>query len=427
MTENRSKIMTLNCGSSSVKYSLWDKRAMTRLCSGILERVGTEKSLLKHAGSKGEELSLATECLSHSDAVKIILSFITSETSGGVTDLQEIAAIGHRVVHGGEKFKRSVIIDATAIEAIEDCCALAPLHNPPNLEGIRAAENSMPDVPQIAIFDTAFFSTMPPHVYMYAIPYQFYRDLHVRKYGFHGTSHLYLSKRAAVLLRKGTFDVNLITLHIGNGVSITAVKEGLAYDHSMGFTPLEGAIMGTRCGDIDPAIPLYLMQKKGYAPSEMDSLLNKKSGLLGITENYYDRRDLIAAADRGEERAELAIEMECYRLGKYVGAYAASLGRVDAVVFSAGVGENLPLYRERICTNLEFLGMRIDHLKNAGAVGRKKETDISTTDSRTKVFVIPTNEELVMVEDTKALLEGTYDDHTKMRYSFEREDFIIRE
>jgi acetate kinase len=427
MTANKSKIMTLNCGSSSVKYSLWDKSTLTRICSGILERVGTKNALLRHSDSKGQESSLDTECLNHSDAIKTILSYITTETSGRAADLQEIAAVGHRVVHGGEKFKRSVIIDATTIKTIEDCCALAPLHNPPNLEGIKAAEKLVPNVPQAAVFDTAFLSTMPPHVYMYAIPYEFYRDFRVRKYGFHGTSHLYLSKRAAVLLRKGTFDVNLITLHIGNGVSITAVKGGLAYDHSMGFTPLEGAIMGTRCGDIDPAIPLYLMEKKGYTPSEMDALLNKKSGLLGTTEKYYDRRDLVAAANRGDERAKLAIEMECYRLRKYVGAYAASLGRVDAVVFSAGVGENLPLYRAKICANLELFGITIDHRKNDSAVGRKGETDISTADSRTKVFVIPTNEELVMVEDTKALMEGRYDDHFKMQYSFEREDFVVLE
>jgi acetate kinase len=268
---------------------------------------------------------------------------------------------------------------------------------------------------------------MPQHVYLYGIPYKFYEKYGIRKYGFHGTSHLYLSKRAAVLLRKRSSDTNLVTLHIGNGVSISAIKNGLAYDHSMGFTPLEGAIMGTRCGDIDPAIPLYLMEKEGFTASEMDSLLNKESGLLGITGKYYDRRDIMKAADQGNERAKLAVEMESYRLRKYIGSYVASLGNVDAIVFSAGVGENVPLIRWKACKGLEQMGIRIDEHRNENAIGRSQETDISSDGSQVRIFVIPTNEELVMAEDIKALSEGRYDEHQRMQYSFESEDFRIQQ
>jgi acetate kinase len=399
---------------------------MKRLCTGILERIGSKDSLLRHFYSDGREHDVSANCPHHTEAIEAVLNFLAGGPAG-IGDQSEISVVGHRVVHGGEKFTRSTVINSEIVHMIEECCVLAPLHNPSNLEGIRAMQKMLPGVPQVAVFDTAFFSTIPKHVYLYGLPYELYEKYGIRRYGFHGTSHLYLSKRAAVLLGKRSFETNLVTLHIGNGVSITAIKNGLAYDHSMGFTPLEGAIMGTRCGDIDPAIPLYLMSREGFTASEMDVLLNRKSGLLGITGKYYDRRDIIKSADEGNERAKLAIEMECYRLRKYIGAYLASLGMVDAIVFSAGVGENVPLIRAKVCKGLEPLGVKIDQTKNEKAIGRSRETDISAVDSQIRTFVIPTNEELVMVEDIKALLEGKYDEHQRMEYSFERKDFQIQQ
>lgn len=316
--------------------------------------------------------------------------------------MADINAVGHRVVHGGEKFTQSVIIDNTVIQTIEECCRLAPLHNPPNLKGIKVAMELMPAIPHVAVFDTAFLSSMPPHVYVYPLPYEWYEKDRIRKYGFHGTSHSYVTRRAARFLRKDLDKINLITLHIGNGVSVTAVKNGRAYDHSMGFTPLEGAIMGTRCGDIDPAIPLVKMQEEKISPEEMSNILNKKSGLLGITGKYVDRRDIITAAEKNDERAQLALEMECYRLKKYIGAYYAALGNLDAIVFTGGVGENSWLHRWKICNGLEAIGLTISEDKNKNAK-RWEEALISLESSKIKVLVIPTNEELVIAEDAVAL------------------------
>jgi acetate kinase len=414
--------MTLNCGSSSVKYSLWEMPTR-KLCIGSVERVTAGDSFIKHKALDREDVIFKRNCPSHDVALRLIMEFVTDSRHGVIKDTSEIGAVGHRVVHGGEKFKSSVLISEEVEQAIEDCSSLAPLHNPPNLQGIRAAKEVMPNASHMAVFDTAFLTTMPQYVYMYALPYEWFEKYGIRKYGFHGTSHLYVSKRGAAFLGKKPSEVNVITLHIGNGVSVTAVKEGLAFDHSMGFTPLEGAVMGTRCGDIDPAIPLYVMQKEKLPPERMETLLNKKSGLLGITGDLVDRRDVIKAANAGNKRARLALEVECYRLKKYIGAYAASMGKLDAVVFTAGVGENSPLHRAKTCEGLELLGIKIDPEKNEQAVGGKREMDISTQDSRVRVLVIPTNEELVIVEDVMAILEQKYDDHQNFEYSFQRQDY----
>lgn len=409
-----------------MKYSLWDISTKRKLCSGIVERVTVGGSFIKHQVLGKREMAHKQDCPTHDVAIKLILDFLTSSEHGAIKEVSEISAVGHRVVHGGEKFTKSVRIDKTVIRVIEECCILAPLHNPPNLLGIKAAMNQMPKIPHIAIFDTAFLATIPKHIYTYALPYEWYKKYGIRRYGFHGTSHLYVSKRATVLLGKRPSEVNVITLHIGNGVSITAVKKGIAFDHSMGFTPLEGAVMGTRCGDIDPAISLYVMRIEKITPDEMDSILNKKSGLLGITGRYTDRRDIIKAAERRDQRSQLSINIECYRLKKYIGAYSAAMGGADAIVFTAGVGENSPLHRAKTCEGLDFMGVKIDPEKNGRAVGRSGEVEISTSDSCVKVFVIPTDEELVFVEDVKAILEGTYDVYTNFEYSFQRPEFIPR-
>lgn len=417
------KILTLNCGSSSVKYSVWEMPDRRRLCGGIVDRVTIGGSIIKHEGKK--PIVMKCGCPTHETAIKLILKVLTNPEHGALKDITEVSAVGHRVVHGGERFKSSTKIDEEVIKAIEKYSVLAPLHNPPNLSGIRAAMNQIPNIPHVAIFDTAFLATIAKHIYIYAIPYEWYNEYGIRRYGFHGTSHLYVSRRAAALMHKKPSEVNVITLHIGNGVSITAVKKGVAFDHSMGFTPLEGAVMGTRCGDIDPAIPLYVMQKEKITAQEMDRILNKKSGLLGITGKYTDRRDIIKKAKDGDERCQLALEIECFRLKKYIGAYTAAMGGVDAIVFTAGVGENSPLHRSKICKNLESLGIRISPDRNELAVGRKREMDINVQNSTwpVKVFVIPTDEEMVFAEDVFSILEGSYDTYTNLEYIFQREDF----
>jgi len=413
------KILTINCGSSSVKYSLWDMRLRERVCEGIAERVTLDGSFVKHKVKGKTEEVLKKDFRKHDAAITTILSLLADKKLGVVGDVSEIDAVVHRVVHGGKFFSRSVKIDESVIKAVEQCSKLAPLHNPPNLLGIKIAMDTMRNIPHFAVFDTAFLSTLPSHAYTYAIPYEWYEKFDVRKYGFHGTSHLYVSRRAAALLGRRPSEVNVITVHIGNGVSITAVKNGAAYDHSMGFTPLEGAVMGTRCGDIDPAIPLVMMKQLNTNADEMEKILNKKSGLLGITGKYVDRRDIQKAADEGDERSKLAIDVECYRLRKYIGAYMAAMNGTDCIIFTAGVGENQPLHREKICENLESLGIAIDREKNMRAV-RAGEREISSSESRVKIFVVPTNEELVFAEDAAALLENRYDIHTQFEYEFQK-------
>ena len=420
------KIMTLNCGSSSVKYSLWDALPKTKakLCEGIVERVTTKGGFIRHQLPRARETVQYQECPDHATALRLMIDTITSRDYGVIDDLSEISAVAHRVVHGGERFRTSVRIDDEVLKTIEGYSALAPLHNPPNLLGINTMMRLTPNVPQIAVFDTAFFATMPPSSYIYATPYEWYEKYRVRRYGFHGSSHLYVSRRAASLLRQRPSKVNLITVHIGNGVSITAIKQGKAFDTSLGFTTLPGAVMGTRGGDIDPGIPFYVMEKEGLTVSEMMAILHKKSGLLGITGSYTDRRDILRLVKQGDARAKLALDIECYWLRKYIGAYTAALGTVDAIVFTAGVGENSPVHRARICEGLNNFGISIEPQKNKSAVKSKGETDISTPEAKIKVFVIPTNEELVFVEDAQAILEGRYKDYTKFKYSFEKPDFV---
>jgi len=411
-------ILALNCGSSSVKYQLFDWKKKEVIAKGMVERVTIGDSYIIHEVPGRETYREEYECPDHKAAIHLIVKILTDKTYGVVEDMNRISAVGHRVVHGGEKFTRSVLINDTVLDAIKEVQHLAPLHNPPNIAGIEAAQANLPDVPHVAIFDTAFHQTMPEHAYIYPVPQEWYEKHGVRRYGFHGTSHLYVSKRAAVLLGKAPKDCNIITMHIGNGVSHAAIKNGVSVDTSMGLTPLEGAIMGTRCGDIDPAIPAFIMGREGYTPKEIDSILNKKSGVLGVTGEFTDRRDVIEAAEAGNESCKLALEIEGYRLKKYIGSYCAILGRLDAVVFTAGVGEMGWLIREKALENLEQIGIKLDKEINRKTMTRKKETMITTADSPVKVFVIPTDEELVFTEDVAAILEGTYTDHMNFKYSF---------
>ena len=416
-------ILALNCGSSSVKYQLFDWARKEVIAKGMVERVTIGDSFIIHEVPGRETYREEYECPDHQVAIHLIIKTLTGKAYGVVSDMSKISAVGHRVVHGGEKFTRSVMIDEAVLDAIKEVQHLAPLHNPPNIAGIEAAKANLPDVPHVAIFDTAFHQTMPQHAYTYPLPFDWYEKYGVRRYGFHGTSHLYVSKRAAVMLGKDPKDCNLITMHIGNGVSHCAIKGGISVDTSMGLTPLEGAVMGTRCGDIDPAIPAFIMEREGYTPREIDSILNKKSGVLGVTGQFTDRRDVIEGAEDGDERCRLALDIEGYRLKKYIGSYAAAIGGIDAVVFTAGVGEMGALIREKTLEGLDFMGIVLDKEKNRNTMTRKRESVISTPDSKVKVFVIPTDEELVFTEDVVAILEEAYTDHMNFRYSFSSPDF----
>jgi acetate kinase len=416
-------ILALNCGSSSVKYQLFSWARKEIIAKGMVERVTVGDSFIIHEVPGRETYREEYECPDHRVAIHLIIKTLTDKLHGVVTSMDEISAVGHRVVHGGEKFTCSVLIDDDVLAAIKAVQHLAPLHNPPNIAGIEAAQSVLPDAPHIAIFDTAFHQTMPRHAYTYPLPYEWYEKHGVRRYGFHGTSHLYVSKRASVLLGKDPKDCNIITMHIGNGVSHSAIQGGISIDTSMGLTPLEGAVMGTRCGDIDPAIPMFIQQQENLSAKEVDSILNKKAGIYGITGRYTDRRDVIEEAEKGDDRCILALDIEGYRLKKYIGSYCAALGRLDAVVFTAGVGEMGWLIRERALEGLEHIGIVLDKEVNRNTMTRKRETMISTPDSPVKVFVIPTDEELVFTEDVVAILEGTYADHMHFKYSFASKAF----
>jgi len=418
-------ILALNCGSSSVKYQLYDWKKKEVIAKGMVERVTIGDSYIIHEVPGRETYREEYECPDHKVAIHLIIKILADKEYGVVEEITQISAVGHRVVHGGEKFTCSVTIDDAVLETIKAVQHLAPLHNPPNISGIEAAQSVLPDVPHIAIFDTAFHQTMPEPAYTYPLPHEWYAKYGVRRYGFHGTSHLYVSKRAAVMLGKDPKDCNIITMHIGNGVSHSAIKNGVSVDTSMGLTPLEGAVMGTRCGDIDPAIPAFIMEQEGLTPMELDSVLNKKSGILGITGQYTDRRDVIEGAEEGDELCKLALDVEAYRLKKYIGSYAAAVGGIDAVVFTAGVGEMGWLIREKAVEGLEFMGIILDKEKNRNTMTRKAETVITTPDSPVKVFVIPTDEELVFTEDVVAILEGTYTDHMNFKYSFASSEFQL--
>ena len=394
-------VLVINCGSSSLKYQLIDMVKEKVLAIGLAERIGIEGSRVKHEVSNMDKIVIEEPMKDHKDALKIVLDALVDEKHGAIKELNEINAVGHRVVHGGEKFSGSVVIDDEVIAALEECIELAPLHNPPNLIGIRACQELIPGVPMVGVFDTAFHQTMPSFSYIYPLPYELYEKYGIRKYGFHGTSHRYVSARTAKLLGKDISELKIVTCHLGNGASLAAIKDGKSIDTSMGFTPLEGLAMGTRCGDIDPAIVTFIMEKEDLDIKGINNLLNKKSGVFGISGVSSDFRDIEQAADEGNERAKLALEKFDMRVKKYIAAYAAVMGGVDAIVFTAGLGENSPVNREKICEGLEFMGVKLDREKNNI---RGKETIVSTDDSKVKVLVIPTNEELMIAKDTVELL-----------------------
>ena len=397
------KILVINAGSSSLKYQLIDIETETVLAKGLCERIGIEGSKLNHTPNGGDKVVIEKHMNDHSDAIKMVLDALVDSEYGVISDMGEISAVGHRVVHGGELFSKSVIINDELKDAVKECIPLAPLHNPANLIGIDACEKAMPGVPQVGVFDTAFHQTMPKEVYMYGLPYDLYTDYKIRRYGFHGTSHKYVSSKAAEILGKDIKDLKIITCHLGNGSSITAVENGKSVATSMGLTPLAGTVMGTRCGSIDPAIIKFIADQKDITLEEVDNILNKESGVYGISGVSSDFRDLDAAAKSGNERAQLALDMFVYSVRKYIGQYIVQMGGVDAIVFTAGVGENDGKMREAITKDLDFLGISIDTEKNKGIRG--DEAIISTEDSKVKVLVVPTNEELMIARETAALLK----------------------
>lgn len=395
------KVLVINCGSSSLKYQLFNMENQSVLAKGIVERIGLEGGILKHQPAGKEPVEISENIPNHRVAVKMMLDALLDKSHGVIKTVSEISAVGHRVVHGGEKFSDSVRIDDEVLNVLKECIAIAPLHNPPNIIGIEAVRELLPDVPMVGVFDTAFHQTMPDYAYIYGIPYELYEKYSIRRYGFHGTSHRYVSMRAAKFLMKPLEDLKIVTLHLGNGSSISAIKNGKSVDNSMGFTPLEGIVMGTRCGSIDPAIVPFIMEKEGIAPENVNDYLNKKCGVLGISGVSSDFRDIEKAASSGNKRAKLALNVFAYQAKKYIGSYAAAMNGLDAVVFTGGIGENSISMRKMICDNMEYFGIRIDDAKNNI---RGKEADISADDSKTRVLVIPTNEELMIALDTVSLI-----------------------
>lgn len=395
------KVLVINCGSSSLKYQLINMEDESVLAIGLVERIGIEGSVLKHEIPGMDKVVIETPMPDHKVALGNVMSALVHETHGAIKSMEEISAVGHRVVHAGEKFASSVVITDAVIKALEETIELAPLHNPPNLIGIRACQELLPNVPMVGVFDTAFHQTMPPSSYIYALPYEYYKEYGVRRYGFHGTSHKYVSHKAAELMGKDIKDLKIITCHLGNGASVAAVQNGKVVDTSMGFTPLEGLIMGTRSGDMDPAIVTFLMSKLNINAAEVNDIINKKSGVLGISGVSSDFRDIEKAAEQGNERAQLALETYYKRVKKYIGSYMAEMGGVDAIVFTAGLGENSIEARREICSGLEGLGIVIDADRNNV---RGKDTLVSADSSKVAVFCIPTNEELMIARDTKELV-----------------------
>lgn len=409
-------ILALNCGSSSLKYQVFDADSKQAIVGGNVEKIGLPDSFVTQKYPDGSKQKKETSMKNHDEALNVVL-FMLREAS---IDLNEIKGVGHRVVMGGDKFASSVKIDDEVIKTIDELSSIAPLHNPAALLGIVTAKQLLPNATQVAVFDTAFHQTMPDYAYRYAVPSAWYRELGVRRYGFHGTSHLYVSKRAAAMLGKPADKCNLITMHIGSGASACAIRNGVAVDTSLGMTPLAGLIMGTRPGDLDAGIVLYVMQRLGLSADQMQKHLNKDSGLMGLTECFADRRD-VESNKETDDKCRLAIEMEAHNVKKYIGAFMAELGHVDALVFTAGVGENDAYLREKFCNGLEGLGIKLDKEKNEKALARLgvDEAVISTDDSRIKILMVATNEELVIVEDTLALMNGTYNpNHLEMKYSF---------
>ena len=397
------KVLVINCGSSSLKYQVLDMTNESLLCKGLVERIGMDGSVITHEKIGTDKVKTEVPMKDHKDAIEQVLNAIQDPEHGVVKSMDEIGAVGHRVVHAGEKFASSVLITEEVIKALEECVELAPLHNPPNILGIAACQELMPNTPMVGVFDTAFHQTMPPESYIYAIPYEYYQKHGIRRYGFHGTSHKYVAERAAKMLNVNLDDLKLITCHLGNGASVSAIKRGKCIDTSMGFTPLEGLVMGTRCGDIDPAIVTYIREKENLSQGKANEILNKKSGVLGISGVSSDFRDLENAVAEGNERAALALEIFAQKVRFYIGAYIAEMNGVDAIVFTAGVGENDVNMRELICRDLGNLGIKLDIMKNKV---RGKETDVSAEDSKVKLLLIPTNEELMIARDTYNLTKN---------------------
>lgn len=397
------KILVLNCGSSSIKYKLFDMATKGILAQGGIEKIGLKGSFLKLTLPNGEKVILEKDIPEHTVGVEFIFQTLTSEKYGALKSLEELGAVGHRIVHGGERFSESVILNKEALDAITACNDLAPLHNPANLKGVAAVSALLPDIPQVGVFDTAFHQTMPDYAYMYAIPYELYEKYGIRRYGFHGTSHRYVSKRVCEFLGIKPEGTRIITCHVGNGGSVSAIKDGKCMDTSMGLTPLEGLMMGTRSGDIDAGAVTFIMEKEGLNATGVSNLLNKKSGLLGVSGASSDMREVHAAIKAGNAHAKLALDMYFYRIRKYIGSYAAALGGVDVIVFTGGVGENDEMSREVACEGLEFMGVKLDKELNQAIHG--KEAVISTPDSKVKVVVIPTDEELMIATDTMNLLK----------------------
>ncbi len=395
------KILVINAGSSSLKYQLIDMETTTALAKGNCDRIGLD-GVFKHKTDRAD-IKKEVPMKTHADAIKTVIGALTDPEIGCISDLSEIKAIGHRIVSGGDIFNQSVLVTEEVIEGIDKCCELAPLHNPAHLIGIRACIEVMGDVPQVVVFDTAFHSTMPPKAYMYALPYKYYEQYKVRRYGAHGTSHKYVSLRAAAMLGKRPEELKIVTCHLGNGSSISAVDRGVCIDTSMGFTPLAGLMMGTRCGDIDPAVVTYLMEKENIPPKEFNRIMNKESGILAISGVSSDFRDIDNAIEEGNPRAKIALDMFEYQVTKFIGAYAAAMGGLDAIVFTAGVGENNPDLRVRCCAPLKFMGVEMDEEKNRV---RGEERIVSSENSKIKVLVVPTNEELMIAADTEAIVSA---------------------
>jgi len=396
------KVLVLNCGSSSIKYQFIDTEKQLAVAKGMVERIGMSSAVLTHQPLNKEKIRIIGEILDHTIAIEYVIAVLLSPNHGVIKDKSEIDAVGHRVVHGGETFSGSVLISEEVMKALKDNIELAPLHNPPNIKGIKAVLEHLPNTPQCGVFDTSFHVKMPPHAYLYGIPFELYKKYKIRRYGFHGTSHRYVSQRAAALLRKPIEELKIITAHLGNGCSMAAVNHGQSIDSTMGFTPLEGLLMGTRSGDMDPSVILYIMAKEGLSLSEANTLLNKHSGLIGISGESSDMREIESAVTEGNKKAKYAFDVFTYRIKKYVGSYAAAMGGLDALVFAGGIGENSVLVRRDVCSNMEFIGIHLDNALNENVSG---ECVITTPDSKVKVLRIPTDEELVIALDTEEIVK----------------------
>lgn len=396
------KTLVINCGSSSLKYQLIDMSTEECMVQGLVERIGIEGSVLTQKVEGKDKYVINTEIKNHKDAIKLVLEALIDPVHGVIKSMDEISAVGHRVVHGGEKYSDSVLINDEVLQSIKDCIVLAPLHNPPNIIGIEACKELMPNTPMVAVFDTAFHQTMPKHSYICPLPYDLYKKYGIRKYGFHGTSHKYVSNKVAEAMGKDIKDLKIVTCHLGNGCSLAAVKNGKSVDTSMGFTPLAGVMMGTRSGSIDPSVISFLIEQHGYTIEEIDELLNKKSGVLGISGVSSDFRDVLAAGEAGNERAKLALEIFYYKVRTQIAAYAGAMGGIDVIVFTAGIGENSSITRKEILKGLEFFGFELNEENNEI---RGNIQEISTEDSRVKVYVVPTNEELMIARDTAKLIK----------------------